>query len=385
MPVGRGYRATLFHLGAVRRLHEVGLLARLDAISSVSGGSVFAAVLADLAIERGWQERIELDDYERLAERVRAVTATDLRTVPFLRHVAWNWIEPRPRVRELERLLARHVSARRLDELPRSPRFVLCATDLTHGASWSSRAIGSAPTRPATCARRPPGRWRGRSPPQPASRRSSARCRSARRRGSRGGRAPRGGASGPAGAAAPPRVALSDGGVYDNLGFEPVWKSHDCLLVSDGGATFDFQASSNPVRRLLRYTSVATNQVRALRYRMLHERFSEGHAQGATWSLRAAVPAGRPGYPPQLRERLIEAIRTDLDRFTAAEQRILENHGYCVAAARLDAADLTDLPLPPAPPPRPPHPEWMDEQRATAALRLSDRRMVPRRLLGLMR
>lgn len=380
-----GYRATLFHLGAVRRLHEVGLLARLDAISSVSGGSVFAAVLADLAIERGWRERLALDDYEQLAERVRAVTATDLRTVPFLRHVAWNWIEPRPRVRELERLLARHVSARRIDELPRSPRFVLCATDLTHGASWEfardrvgsyqagyvrdatgwplARAVAASACFPPVFGPLPIG--------------SAARLR--------GGHAPRGGASGPSGSAAPPRVALSDGGVYDNLGFEPVWKSHDCLLVSDGGATFDFQASSNPVRRLLRYTSVATNQVRALRYRMLHERFSDGHAQGATWSLRAAVPAGQPGYPPRLRERLIEAIRTDLDRFTAAEQRILENHGYCVAAARLDAAALTGLSLPPAPPPRPPHHEWMDEQRAAAALRLSDRRMVPRRLLGLMR
>jgi NTE family protein len=43
---GGGFRATLFHLGAARRLYELGLLQRLDTISSVSGGSIFAGVLA---------------------------------------------------------------------------------------------------------------------------------------------------------------------------------------------------------------------------------------------------------------------------------------------------------------------------------------------------
>jgi NTE family protein len=43
---GGGYRATLFHLGAARRPHELGLLGRLETISSVSGGSVFADCVA---------------------------------------------------------------------------------------------------------------------------------------------------------------------------------------------------------------------------------------------------------------------------------------------------------------------------------------------------
>ena len=30
------------------------------------------------------------------------------------------------------------------------------------------------------------------------------------------------------------RVVLSDGGVYDNLGLEPVWKSHQLVICSDG-------------------------------------------------------------------------------------------------------------------------------------------------------
>src|SRR5262245_56892929 len=31
------------------------------------------------------------------------------------------------------------------------------------------------------------------------------------------------------------KVVLSDGGVYDNLGLEPVFKHFDTVLVSDGG------------------------------------------------------------------------------------------------------------------------------------------------------
>src|ERR1041385_3830739 len=46
---GGGFRATLFHLGALRRLNETGVLARLDTITSVSGGSIMAAALATRA------------------------------------------------------------------------------------------------------------------------------------------------------------------------------------------------------------------------------------------------------------------------------------------------------------------------------------------------
>lgn len=43
---GGGFRATLFHLGSVWRLNELGYLLKLDRISSVSGGSVTTGLLA---------------------------------------------------------------------------------------------------------------------------------------------------------------------------------------------------------------------------------------------------------------------------------------------------------------------------------------------------
>src|SRR5437879_10945010 len=45
---GGGFRAALFHLGALRRLNELGFLSKMRTISSVSGGSVANGLLARL-------------------------------------------------------------------------------------------------------------------------------------------------------------------------------------------------------------------------------------------------------------------------------------------------------------------------------------------------
>jgi patatin-like phospholipase len=43
---GGGYRAALFHLGALTRLNELGLLSQVDTVGAVGGGSILAALLA---------------------------------------------------------------------------------------------------------------------------------------------------------------------------------------------------------------------------------------------------------------------------------------------------------------------------------------------------
>jgi NTE family protein len=43
---GGGFRAMLFHVGAFVRMNELGLLAKLDRVASVSGGSLAAGALA---------------------------------------------------------------------------------------------------------------------------------------------------------------------------------------------------------------------------------------------------------------------------------------------------------------------------------------------------
>src|SRR3954470_17483763 len=61
---GGGYRAMVFHVGVIWRLYEANLLKDLKRISSVSGGSITAGVLAlkwkaltDAAADRGILER----------------------------------------------------------------------------------------------------------------------------------------------------------------------------------------------------------------------------------------------------------------------------------------------------------------------------------------
>src|SRR5437763_16953031 len=54
---GGGYRAMLFHAGALWRLNELGWLPKLTTVSSVSGGSIAAGVLA-----HAWQRLYFGDD-----------------------------------------------------------------------------------------------------------------------------------------------------------------------------------------------------------------------------------------------------------------------------------------------------------------------------------
>src|ERR1019366_9489163 len=43
---GGGFRAMLFHLGSLWRINDLGLLKRLNVITSVSGGSIISGALA---------------------------------------------------------------------------------------------------------------------------------------------------------------------------------------------------------------------------------------------------------------------------------------------------------------------------------------------------
>src|SRR6201990_3775168 len=52
-PSGGGFRAMLFHAGALARLNELGLLSRAARISSVSGGSIASGFLAHVWSELG--------------------------------------------------------------------------------------------------------------------------------------------------------------------------------------------------------------------------------------------------------------------------------------------------------------------------------------------
>src|SRR5215470_3301968 len=72
---GGGYRAMMFHVGALWRLNEVGLLGKLTRISSVSGGSITAGYLGllwdKLQFKNGKTDRLDM-----LVDGIRAMADT---------------------------------------------------------------------------------------------------------------------------------------------------------------------------------------------------------------------------------------------------------------------------------------------------------------------
>jgi NTE family protein len=354
---GGGYRATLFHLGALTRLNELGILARVDTITSVSGGSILVGFLAS-RIEH-WPKAGPIDRWDELVvQPARRLTARNIRTLWFFR-LALPWRGPASTlaVRSLERTYKRHISAMQLADMHAHPKYALCATDLAFGQNWiSSRTnVGD-----YEAGWRSPPRW-------PLARAIAASsCFPP--------------IFGPMPIGIGPEeltdgdddghdhddlvrgLRLSDGGLYDNLGLEPVWKTHRTLLVSDGGGTFRFSGDEGFPRRIARYIQVVEAQAVSLRKRWLIGGLLTGALKGTYWGIGSSPQSynpAAPGYSKQVANEGIARIRTDLDAFTELEQGVLENHGYLIADAAIKEHASKLLPDP-VPPVNVPCPAWLD-------------------------
>jgi NTE family protein len=164
---------------------------------------------------------------------------------------------------------------------------------------------------------------------------------------------------------------LTDGGDYDNMGLEPVWKSHAVVLVSDAGGLFTNQSDRGLWWRVPRYQAIQERQARALRKRWLMASFAQGAIDGAYWGVGSAptrYAGGAAGYSKALARDVVAEIRTDLDAFSEAEAAVLENHGYFLADAALRRHAAALLPDPVAPAVAP-HPDWMPPARSEQAIR----------------
>ena len=380
---GGGYRAALFHLGAARRLNELGILGRLDTISAVSGGSILANLLADprLRFPDPHGDPGTVGGFEdHVAEPLRRLASRNVRTPALLSKLKpWNWFADSVAVRAMADELAETIewwSKPLRDNDVSGPAVVTGATEVAYGVDW----VFEDPT-----AHRPHGRvgdYRLGYAAPPASLRMAdivaASCAfppffgpmvlhgdAMRLTGGHPG------LESPQERAAIRRhVRLTDGGVYDNLALEPVWKSHRTVLVSDGGGVFRARTERTVVGRMLRILAIATAGGQSLRTRWLHASFARGVVTGASWALDAVVD----GCYPRRTTELINAVRTDLDAFSDAEQKILERHGYLVADAtvRAHAPDLVAIDAPS----RPPHEDVADPTLADAALADSARRTL---------
>lgn len=378
---GGGFRASLFHLGALRRLNELGVLSRVDVISSVSGGSIVSAHVAarldpwpapDTAASH-WEANISAP--------FRDYASKNVRTPALLRRLLpWNWPRSSTGARALARNYERKLAVRGgapllLSDLPQRPRFVFCATDMAFGVNWISTReevgdyqVGRVP---------PPRAWTvGRAV-------AASSCFPPVFNPLPVELAPEQFAGGLARGRADYRecvqgLRLTDGGNYDNLGLEPVWKDAEYVLVSDGGAVFEAEPDRNLVWRLSRYTDILGNQVLALRKRWLISNFIAKEMKGTYWGIGSDVAgyeSGVQGYSKALVAGVVSKVRTDLDAFSSAEAEVLENHGYMLAeaAVRRHVPSFAALPSPFVVP----HPEWLDEAKVRLALAGSEKRKFP--------
>lgn len=276
---GGGYRAMLFHVGTLWRLHELGWLRRLDRVSSVSGGSITAGALA-----LAWDRAGTVDGFvEHVVAPVRAFAR---RTVDEAA-IAVGLLTPDTIGERVARAYSEHLFGdATLQDLPDAPKFIVNATNLASGALFRLTKLELAD-------------WRVGSVPAPELPLADAVAASSafppvlspfeldlRRAGwvdIAGTELPGGEYRGV--------LKLTDGGVYDNLGLETVWKKCRTVLVSDAGGQMADEPDppSDWVRQTLRVLNVVDHQVRDLRKRQVREGYVRGDREGAYWGIRSNV------------------------------------------------------------------------------------------------
>jgi NTE family protein len=378
---GGGFRAALFHLGALTRLNQLGMLGSIDTVSCVSGGSILGALLAhaidpwptegEVVPEREWAARVITPLVE--------FTARDLRTGPLARQLLHGFrVRSAAGPRGLEAHYRRGITERTLAELPARPRFVFCATDLVFGIDYTFERdrIGSSAGGYAGPDGIPIARAVAASScfpplfnplPMELPVRDYRTTATRHRHVAHWARNAR-------------SIELTDGGDYDNLGLEPVWQRARVLLVSDGGSPFQVARDRGLPWRLQRYAEIATNQAVAVRKRWLISNLVSGQLRGAYWGIASTadhygIGGDIPAYSEQLVKHRIASIRTDMDAFSRAEAQILQNHGYSLAAAAMAAHPPSGVGLT-ASPAAVPYPDLMDGDVVDSALAESDRRRI---------
>jgi NTE family protein len=335
---GGGYRAMVFHLGALWRLYEAGLLRDLKRISSVSGGSITSGLLA-----LKWQKlsfdptRVRADFVPEVVTPLRALASESIDAESVILGIVLPG-------RVSERVAAAYdehlFKGATLQDLPEQPRFVINATNVQSGVIWRfmkpyMRDYRVGEVKKPTIALAKAVAASSAFPPvlSPVEMRLDPEAFTP--------------GSGMDLQRQPytSKVILSDGGVYDNLGLETIWKRYRAVLVSDGGGKL--QAEEEPksdwARHSYRVLNLIDSQVRALRKRQVIDSFKadEGdsvHRKGAYWGIRTDVadyelPDALPC--PLARTTELAEIPTRLKRLDDELQERLINWGYAVCDAAL--------------------------------------------------
>ena len=275
---GGGMRAAVFHLGVLGRLATEGTLENVEFVSTVSGGSLGTGLVYTLAGNR-WPAS---DEYlgAVVPQAKRLLTTVHIQRAAKVRLLGRPWrLLSRGWANVLAEVLRREWGVHgRVNELSPKPRWIINATSYESGKNWrfAPRRMGDYLTGHVF------------EPPVPL---ADAMAASAGypiligflvletkdyswnryREGSTSETEP----SDPG----LRRLHLWDGGVYDNLGVEALFKPgrlrEGCnfLVVSDASGALGPERRYRIHRQARRLLSIAMDQVRSLRSRMLFDHF----------------------------------------------------------------------------------------------------------------
>ena len=343
---GGGFRASLFHLGGLWRLNEMGKLAEVGAISAVSAGALVAGVLATRWKQLAFDGSRAANFKDEIAEPVFQLCSRNLDVGSAFAGLV---VGPTALERHYEDLL---VGSLTLGQLPSHPQFIFNACHLETESNWSFSRTGvdageigvidatdvplakilaaSSALPPAL----PPVRLRIQQKPF-------------------GGRREPG-----RGWSSSPRTAtLADAGFCDGLGLHAI-RHMKHVLVSDGTKSFrreDIPQWEVWTSRITNPLHTALEQIRQLRVDQLMADIERGDKEGAFWALRTDPTEQADRTPFPVSSGWVEymcAMRTRLAAFTEEEQKRLVNWGYiqCDMAVRVahpgEVAAPEDLPFP---------------------------------------
>ena len=325
---GGGYRAMLFHVGVLWRLNELAQLPELTRISSVSGGSITAGVLAhrwhDLTFVNGVATNLQ----QCLVDPVRSMAnhGIDVKSV-----ITGSLVPFRSISDQVVAAYRKHLFGdATLADIPSSPRFVINATNLESGvlirfsqpyiADWRVGSVNN-PTLQLAVAVAASSAFPPFLSPCTVDLRNSAWTTL------------------PGNDLTEPRwrakIRCSDGGVYDNLGLETAWKKCRTILVSDAGGRLspEDDPAADWARHSVRVGKVVDSQVRALRKRQVVEAYQAGRRDGTYIGIRSQVadyPVANPMPAEPLLTADLAAIKTRLDDLDDRHQELLINWGYVI-------------------------------------------------------
>lgn len=354
---GGGVRAAVFHLGILGRLAEDGLLEKITRISTVSGGTLITGLVYSIAGNKWPTSDFFLN--ECLVQIRYYLTQKNIQ----LNAIFWGILQPSALIQKRANLISKSIQncwkiSGNLNDIPHQPQWILNATTYESGKNWrfiSQRRMGdyvvNYAEKPnilladamAASAAYPEligalvldtrkynwFKFRGETTEQTQPKFS--------------------------------KLHLWDGGLYENLGVEALFKIEDEFPYPDDCNFLVVSDASNPIglkkhtiriwKRALRLIAISMDQVRSLRARILINHFENHKNSGVYFKI------GNTGHKilegVKTNSKLIneltknslsvdkakaaEDFETTLRKLTETEYNLLYQHGWEVANFTLQA------------------------------------------------